>query len=449
MALRGGSGGQEEEEEEDDGFGDSFAGFLDAIADSDDEGEGAGTRPKPFGAHRALPPSQPPVAGPPLDDSAAGGRLAAQARSPESAQPPHNEEQVLDGDGGERRAEEEEAFPSNFIQMPSRGLYGNDGGRVGDSEDQEEEEEEAKSDIDLASIRAVDKAEVEQGHILDEIVSPAGRVELSKGEVGHGLDAFVIEGLVNEAECAALIKATEGLGFSFWNPCSDRTDFRNSDTIEVTNQKLADELFARVKHLVPPSVTIAPGNARWSKELDGRWDAVGINPVMLFNRYGPGGHFSPHTDGYTIVDFNTRSMYSTLVYLNDCPEGGATRMMEESGDACVVKEHFIKDGAGRIRYDDARIRASVSPRSGRALFFFQDTLHEGEPLGEGMSKYIIRTDVLYARNPPICDSEKDRLAYKMFREAELLECHDSDAALKLYMKVRAVSPELAGYYGLD
>lgn len=136
MALRGGSGGQEEEEEEDDGFGDSFAGFLDAIADSDDEGEGAGTRPKPFGAHRALPPSQPPVAGPPLDDSAAGGRLAAQARSPESAQPPHNEEQVLDGDGGERRAEEEEAFPSNFIQMPSRGLYGNDGGRVGDSEDQ-------------------------------------------------------------------------------------------------------------------------------------------------------------------------------------------------------------------------------------------------------------------------------------------------------------------------
>ena len=34
-----------------------------------------------------------------------------------------------------------------------------------------------------------------------------GRVELTKGEVGHGLDAFVIEGLVNEEECGALIKA--------------------------------------------------------------------------------------------------------------------------------------------------------------------------------------------------------------------------------------------------
>ena len=76
--------------------------------------------------------------------------------------------------------------------------------------------------------------------------------------------------------------------------------------------------------------------------------AVGLNPNMLFNRYHPSGHFSPHTDGYTIVDFNTRSMYSALFYLNDCPkvaelvkslvsslstQGGATRMMEESGDA--------------------------------------------------------------------------------------------------------------------
>jgi hypothetical protein len=58
-----------------------------------------------------------------------------------------------------------------------------------------------------------------------------------------------------------------------------------------------------------------------------------VNPNMLFNRYAPGGHFSPHTDGYTIIDFNVRSMYSCLIYLNDCPLGGATRMMEESGDA--------------------------------------------------------------------------------------------------------------------
>ena len=29
---------------------------------------------------------------------------------------------------------------------------------------------------------------------------------------------------------------------------------------------------------------------------------------MLFARYAHGGHFSPHTDGYSIVDFNYRSM---------------------------------------------------------------------------------------------------------------------------------------------
>jgi len=84
----------------------------------------------------------------------------------------------------------------------------------------------------------------------------------------------------------------------------------------VTNQRFADMIWDRLKHLVPPSVTILEGCSRYSKELEGTWVAIGLNPNMLFNRYPEGGHFSPHTDGYTIIDFNTRSMYSTLVRQN-------------------------------------------------------------------------------------------------------------------------------------
>ena len=40
--------------------------------------------------------------------------------------------------------------------------------------------------------------------------------------------------------------------------------------------------------------------------------------AVILVRYPAGGHFSPHTDGYVIEDFNTRSLYSVIIYLNQC-----------------------------------------------------------------------------------------------------------------------------------
>ena len=269
------------------------------------------------------------------------------------------------------------------------------------------------ADLNLASIRAVFKEEAAETAVLDNVVSSDGTPEeVVKDDLAEAqLDAFVLKGLLSRDECQGLISATEKLGFSFWNPVHDRRDYRNADTVEVTHQQLADALWRRLKHLVPCSVTIAPGSARYSRELAGTWVAVGMNPNMLFNRYGAGGHFSPHTDGYTVVDFNTRSMYSALIYLNDCSVGGATRMMEESGDALAdhVQEEFVEDSAGRKRYAESRIRASVQPVAGHALFFFQDTLHEGEPVGAGHCKYIIRSDVMFERSPRVLDAPHDQV----------------------------------------
>ena len=64
----------------------------------------------------------------------------------------------------------------------------------------------------------------------------------SSGALGGGLDGFVLKDVLAPGECEALIKATEGMGFSFWNPASERRDYRNADTVEVTHQELADAL---------------------------------------------------------------------------------------------------------------------------------------------------------------------------------------------------------------
>lgn len=98
--------------------------------------------------------------------------------------------------------------------------------------------------------------------------------------------------------------------------------------------------------------------------MGGTWQAVGVNHVLLFARYGDGGHFSPHTDCYTVVDFNRRSLYSLLIYFNDCLEGGATRLMAYDEDR---SQQFVRDEAQRFRWPEARVLGAAPVHQGSAL----------------------------------------------------------------------------------
>ena len=114
-------------------------------------------------------------------------------------------------------------------------------------------------------------------------------------------------------------------GYTFWNE-SAKKDFRSAFTVEVESQQLAGHIWNRIKSQVVPEVVITEDDdARYMRDIEGTWVPYGVNESLVLARYRDGGHFSPHTDGYTIVDFNHRSFYSLLVYLNDCNEGGATR----------------------------------------------------------------------------------------------------------------------------
>merc|ERR1712013_731865 len=104
-------------------------------------------------------------------------------------------------------------------------------------------------------------------------------------------------------------------------------------------------------------------------------------------------------------------------YLTDRPlgTGGATRFVkddvgiytDENGSIITTRE---SDVSHRVE----------SNRAGKAVVFFHDLMHDGEPLKVGSpSKWLFRTEVMYRRDPATAPrlSEDQRTARKYVQEA--------------------------------
>jgi leukotriene-A4 hydrolase len=300
-----------------------------------------------------------------------------------------------------------------------------------------------------------------------------------------GLDAMCVDGLLTDEECDALVATAEGSGlFSFWSreDAKEGTPeggseegrslraFRNADTIEMTHSSIAQELWARLEPLLDPSVAALDVSAegtpqRWERDIEGTWVSAGTNDNLLLSRYLSGGHFSPHTDGYSVVDLNHRSMYSLILYLNDChapgPSDGGTRFYDDSAKGKLALEEEKgpgHDGAGKDKRtaaprwssDRALERCCVAAVKGRCLIFYHNHVHEGTPPAQGHAKYIIRSDLMFRRTPPICDSAADGEAYRLYREAVDLAgvAGREKDALPLFQRAFRMSPALADLYGM-
>lgn len=280
---------------------------------------------------------------------------------------------------------------------------------------------------------------------LNEGVNPASLVttlaSLPSCTVGDDvLDGCVLHEVLTRDECERLIAAAEAGGFSFWdvNGVNDRSkSVRNADTVEFVDEELCRALWERLKPFVPDRVDIRQDQERYESDLEGSWQASGLNPHLLINRYRPGGHFSPHMDGSTVVDFNNRSLYTVLICLNDCPDGGATQLLhQEQGRAteldaegsmvaradCVAHAEKPISGKGILYWHQVRIVVSgrafthLSTSNRRRHASSSKVLHAGEPVGAGCVKYNLRTDVMYGRDPPACTEPKDLEAFSLYQQ---------------------------------
>lgn len=232
--------------------------------------------------------------------------------------------------------------------------------------------------------------EMVPGAVIDYILRSGTEREAKVELLQSWEDGVLLGGVLDDIECGDLIQATETSGsYSFWHPNGMGSDFRRADTVEMNSESFAEKLWKRMQKFVPKFVKIEVDGRMHERGTEGLWKACSVNATLLFARYREGGHFSPHTDGYTIVDFNTRSLYSVLLYLNNCDEGGRTRFMKreartiDEAGASVHNSHeqengqFIKDCEGRFRWPEEEVVAVASVEKGTACVFKQDVPHEG------------------------------------------------------------------------
>jgi hypothetical protein len=269
-------------------------------------------------------------------------------------------------------------------------------------------------------------------------------------------NVYVIDNVLTVEECNELISEIDSSdSLSFW--CYEKEDdedvkaFRNAKTIEIHSECVSQKLFSRLKHLILPHPILSkimissnPDDESYERDIIGSWFPIDCNPDSLFVRYESGGSFAPHTDGRATIDFNTKSFYSIILFLNSVEKnnGAGTRFYSS------IATKQLKKVDNRWTADSSLLLEEVEAVTGRLLLFQQSLVHEGVPPAEGYSKYIIRSDLIYERRPKICDSLKDKEAYLLFRKAEeLAENGQVDESLILFKKALKLSPTLAEIMG--
>lgn len=278
---------------------------------------------------------------------------------------------------------------------------------------------------------------------------------ISGGASGGGLlgnRVAVLDGVLSEEECAALVAALDACpARTFWADEGGDGDgepraFRDADTVEAPCGRLARAVYKRCRAALFPEARARETAADGERvETRGAWAPACLNDDFLFATYpdSPTAGFAPHSDGAATRGLNARSFFSVIVYLNGPPKGGGTRFYEPD----AAKGGLERDG-GRWTARRDLLVGEVAPKAGRALVFDQRLVHEGVPPA-GDRKHIIRSDVLFDRVDPLFDSPGDRAAFADYERAVgLSEKGDHAAAVTLFTRVARASPALAAELGI-
>lgn len=111
---------------------------------------------------------------------------------------------------------------------------------------------------------------------------------------------------------------------------------------------------------------------------------------------------------------------------------------------------FLVDEDERYRWPREWIVDAAPVERGSVLIFRQDIPHEGAPVGANHEKLLIRTDIMYRREPPLFDDDVGARAYALHRDAMAAEA-DGDAmrAMRLFRHCARLCPQYAELVGIQ
>jgi len=261
-------------------------------------------------------------------------------------------------------------------------------------------------------------------------------------------NAWVVDDLLTPEECTHLLHEANALHITDQKAAGD-IRHRNSTSVCIDDESLAQRIFDRIEKFLPQEV-IVDGDCdhlglKHSKEvLYGRWTPYALNSRWRVVCYPGTGHFGPHRDGCYEKDEHHRSLITINGYLTDRPVGygGATRFVRDD-----LEIHQNKDGMYTTP-DESVLHRVEADRAGKAVVFFHDLMHDGEPLKEGSPpKWLFRTEVMYERDPDTAPklSPEQVQARELMEEGERAEmdCNIPEAT-RCYRKAYKLDPTLEG-----
>lgn len=163
--------------------------------------------------------------------------------------------------------------------------------------------------------------------------------------------------------------------------------YRDGKRCIIDDIQFSQDLWERVKQHIPAVYEDRP--------------VVGMNERLRFLKYLPGDQFAPHMDGeYRRTDGSGDVTKVTIqFYLNgedeeDGLKGGETSFLNERSFGRLPGVSSTAKKGGKVEEKEEVEKVAVACRTGQALIFQHDLVHEGSRVLEGV-KYVVRTDVLY------------------------------------------------------
>jgi Rps23 Pro-64 3,4-dihydroxylase Tpa1-like proline 4-hydroxylase len=209
-----------------------------------------------------------------------------------------------------------------------------------------------------------------------------------KVDIGHPRKvAFTIENCLTAEECNALIQFSEEKGYetALLNAGFAQvlaTDTRKSERCMVDDENLAKDLWQRIQHVVPKTLTKTYGPT--DNQIVKEYEAVGLNERLRFLRYKKGDYFVQHMDGTYERPvghplYGELSMVTYLLYLNEDFEGGALEMEWREDGNLSNRTSIVK---------------KIQPKTGIVVVHDHRILHEAMVVTKGI-RYCIRTDIMF------------------------------------------------------